>query len=352
MLSYIKRKGKVWGILVCLWVFLDFYLGFLCASALYFQDMVYLNLLLFGAAAVWAVTDYRRYRRLRRWTDGQEDFTEEEQRRLLGEEVYAYVKDWEEEKKEEQFQERQKLEELSDYVAAWTHEAKLPLASLKLMNSRSEDENLRESMGTCIARMEVLLQNVLAGSKLQHPENDVRFEKVNLEAAIRESVKNQSYFLVRSRFEILIECGKTAVYSDKRWLVYLLDQLVGNAAKYCSGSPRLVFRAEKEKDGAVLLTVEDNGIGISDKDLPYIFQKGYVGSRHRKGDYHSTGMGLYFAGKIAGLLHMELQVFSEEGKGCRFELRFRDMADHLLLTGEGKETESEGDEADQQRQIR
>ena len=50
------------------------------------------------------------------------------------------------------------------------------------------------------------------------------------------------------------------------------------------------------------LRVEDNGIGISKEDLPYIFDKGYVGKNLRKGDYHSTGMGLYFAGKIGKML--------------------------------------------------
>ena len=43
--------------------------------------------------------------------------------------------------------------------------------------------------------------------------------------------------------------------------------------------------------------MEDKGIGISSEDLPYIFEKGYVGKILRKGDYHSTGMGLAFAKK-------------------------------------------------------
>ena len=64
---------------------------------------------------------------------------------------------------------------------------------------------------------------------------------------------------------------------------------------------RQVFSCEKQGENQVYLRVEDNGIGISKEDLPYIFDKGYVGKNLRKGDYHSTGMGLYFAGKILGI---------------------------------------------------
>lgn len=326
------------------WIFLNFYLGFLCASALYFQDMVYLNLLLVLTGTVWGILDWRKYRKVQKWIRGEREISLREMYGLLGEDVSEYLKEWEEEKRQEQLCDRERLEELADYVAGWTHEAKLPLASLKLMNNRNENRELCESMGSCIARLEILLQNVLAGSKLQRPENDVRYEKISLEEAVRASVRNQSYFLMHHKFEILVECGGIQVYSDKRWLVYLLDQLTGNAVKYGNKKPKLCFRAEKEKSGAVLLTVEDNGIGILKEDLPYIFDKGYVGSRHRKGDYHSTGMGLYFAKKIAELLNIDMEVCSEEGKGSRFELRFRDLSEHLLLSGEKQTPENRGEE--------
>lgn len=50
-----------------------------------------------------------------------------------------------------------------------------------------------------------------------------------------------------------------------------------------------VFSADE-----VELTVKDNGIGIAEGEIPYIFDRGYIGSNLRNGDYRSTGMGLYF----------------------------------------------------------
>src|SRR5699024_2938680 len=134
-------------------------------------------------------------------------------------------------------------------------------------------------------------------------------------------------------FEIKEETGKIQVYTDKRWLVYLLDQLIQNAVKYRSCYPFLAFKSVQEEQGSVTLYVEDNGLGIAPEDLPYIFRKGFVGKNHRKGDYRSTGMGLYFVKEICELLHIESRVFSEPGKSSRFEFRFQNLSEHLLLYG-------------------
>ena len=127
---------------------------------------------------------------------------------------------------------KEKLENLSDYITKWTHEIKLPLAALRLMNGRNQDTSLKKEMQDCIVRMENLLHTVLMGSKLQRPENDVCMERISLEEAVKEAVKNQSYFLIQYGFEMILEIKDVWVYSDKRWLVYLLDQLVANAIKY------------------------------------------------------------------------------------------------------------------------
>lgn len=124
------------------------------------------------------------------------------------------------------------------------------------------------------------------------------------------------------------------MYSDRRWLVYLLDQLVGNAVKYRSRNPRLSFRAVRLDDGSAELAVEDNGIGILEEELTYIFEKGYVGKNLRKGDCRSTGMGLYFAKKMGEMMDISIRVESEKGRGSKFYLHFQELSDHLLLDEE------------------
>lgn len=331
MKKYAKdRRGNI-AVAGLLWLFLDLYLGVICSSGLYLPDLIYLNLLLAAAAGAIGIWDYRRWKFLERCLDGQRELTEKEERKLLGRAVSDYVRREREEHEEAWGDSVKKWEELSDYITGWTHEAKLPLASLRLMNERNEDMELRSDMRECIARLETLIQTVLVGSKLQRPENDVRYERISLEEAVKKSIQNQSYYLIHENFEILTELGGLQVYSDRRWLVYLLDQLVGNAVKYRGKNPGLSFRAVRLNDGSTELTVEDNGIGILKEELPYIFQKGYVGKNLRKGDCRSTGMGLYFAKKIGDMMNISIRVESEERRGSTFYLHFQDLSDHLLL---------------------
>lgn len=311
MRKYLKERWAVPITEVGFATFLNIYLTQLCATALYKQDVLYLNVLLAVFGMVLLVLDYNQWKKKKK--------QEEEQEELL-----AYTN-------KELLECKEKLENLSDYITKWTHEIKLPLAALHLMNGRNQEISLKKEMQDCIIRMENLLHTVLMGSKLQRPENDVCMERISLEEAVKEAVKNQSYFLIQYGFEMILEIKDVWVYSDKRWLVYLLDQLIANAIKYRSTNPKLVFSCEKQGENQVCLRVEDNGIGISKEDLPYIFDKGYVGKNLRKGDYHSTGMGLYFAGKIGEMLNLSLKAVPKEERGSCFEIRFCDMAEHFMM---------------------
>lgn len=336
-------------------LFLNLYLGVFCATQLYGADLVYLNLLLAGIAGAALVVDLHRWRKLGKRICFGRALTSEEEEHFFGSRAGEYIQRERAEQELELSRRVEELEELSDYIARWSHEAKLPLAALRLMNERNTDTALQREMQDCIVRLESQVHAVMMGSKLQRPEHDVHFKKLLLSDVVRESVKNRSWEMIQAGMEVKLELGENWVYSDQRWLVYLLDQLIANAIKYRKGgeepakqsfgavteaaeqslgaeaeSPKLSFCAVAEPDGDVCLSVEDNGIGISPEDLPCIFERGYVGKALRSGDYRSTGMGLYFVKKTAGLLHIQVEAFSEEGKGTRFALRFCDLTDYLM----------------------
>ena len=323
-----ERYQRILGILA-LWGFLDFYLFFLCDADFYVWDLVYLNLLLGSVAVGVLVCDFFRYRRLQKCLVGEE-CKEQELEKLMGMQIYRAWKQEEEQQKKELLQQKKYLEDLSDYIARWSHEAKLPLAALKLMNGRNENEELRKEMESSIARLESLMHTVLMGSKLERPEHDVKFERILLEEVIKESIQNQAFFLIRTHFELDIQVKDIWIYSDRRWMVYLLDQLIGNAVKYKKENPKIVFWAEEKERGQVRFGIQDFGIGIPKEELPYVFQKGYVGKNLRKGNYYSTGMGLYFVEKIGKLLHIKISLSSEEGQGCCVTLDFQNLSEYFL----------------------
>lgn len=213
--------------------------------------------------------------------------------RLLEHNEKQYLKEQEDRHMQQQ--------ELQDYISRWSHEIKLPLAALRMMNERNTDAHLKADMQEQLEKMERQLHMMLCTAKSWMPASDRDITRISLKKAIQCAVKNASYFLIREDFEIRIDDSvDILVLSDEQWLVYMLDQLITNAIKYHKAHPILSFSCEaKEYE---ILHVWDNGIGIRQEELAAVFERGYTGRNQRNGAYRSTGMGLYFVRKIAGLL--------------------------------------------------
>ena len=207
--------------------------------------------------------------------------------------------------------------DLSDYIAKWCHEVKIPLSASLLMNERIEDTDLRYSMKEQLEKINSQLKDVLLGCKIQSSLFDIQMKRVSLLECVKTSIKNNQFFLIRNHFQIEIDVENRLVYTDKNWLVYILDQLISNAIKYAMEDARLRIFSRKQESG-ICLFVEDHGEGIAEQDIRRIFDKGYTGSSHHNGKYKSTGMGLYMTKKIAEKLGHTISVESEKGKYTRF----------------------------------
>ena len=207
--------------------------------------------------------------------------------------------------------------DLSDYIAKWCHEVKIPLAASLLMNERIQDTDLRYSMEEQLEKMNSRLKDILLGCKIQSSLFDIQIKSVSLLECVRTSIKNNQFFLIRSHFQIEIDIEDHLVYTDKNWLVYILDQLISNAIKYAMEDATLRIWSRKQEDG-VCLFVEDHGEGIEEQDIRRIFEKGYTGSNHHNGKYKSTGMGLYMTAKIIEKLGHTISVESKKGQYTRF----------------------------------
>lgn len=331
MKDYFKERAKLILTSALVLIFINVYFAVLCASRLYFQDLFYLDAVLIAAGAAGICLDYRRWSRIPRFFGDNIRLNRNELVQLLGKQMADLLCSMEEGHEEEYRFIREEMDVLTDYITRWTHEVKLPLSALGLMNERNPDGPLKKEMQDCLERIQQLLNTMMMSNKLKSMENDVKFERVSLGECVSEALKNQSYFLIQEHFQIGKDCGDIAVYTDRRWLVYMLDQLTGNAVKYRCREPELHFSARRESAEHVVLCVRDNGIGIEDAEIPYIFDRGYIGSNLRAGDYRSTGMGLYFVRETAEHLGIRIQVYSEPGTGTAFELHFQNNDSYLIL---------------------
>lgn len=212
--------------------------------------------------------------------------------------------------------------DLQDYVARWCHEAKLPLSAALLLQEKIQDSELRAAMREPLERIRGQLNSMLLGCRLQTTLPDVQLSRTKLQECVRESIRNQQFFLIQKSFSLKLEVEDSA-YTDRTWLVYILDQLISNAVKYAGSQPILHIVSTAE-GGSVRLSVEDNGEGIRQEDIRHIFEKGYTGANLHNGQYKSTGMGLYMTARILNRLGHTIEVKSEPGRGSRFTLTFQE----------------------------
>lgn len=245
---------------------------------------------------------------------------------------------------QEQFQENCALQ---DYITRWCHEVKIPLSASLLINEKNKDSQLRHSMKEQLERINQQLNSVLLGCKLQSSLLDIQIRPVNLQEAVRTSIRNNQFFLIRNHFNLDLQVEPLIVYSDKEWIVYVLDQLLGNAVKYagaisedqfpdesyadsCPEEPVLKIWSSRQED-SITLFVEDHGEGIKSCDIRRIFEKGFTGSSRHNGRYKSTGMGLYMVSIIIKKLGHSIHAESEYGKFTRFSITFQDNREFFHL---------------------
>ncbi|MBO4688847.1 MAG: sensor histidine kinase [Clostridiales bacterium] len=211
-------------------------------------------------------------------------------------------------------------EDYEEYVEAWAHEAKTPIALLTMILDNNRDtldpemvykiEYIRSRISECVDQM-------LQYSRIKGEKKDYRFEHLPIRDIIEEVVEDYRPLLVEKDFLVIDEVRTETIYSDRRALRFILGQIVSNSIKYSAEDPQLRFFIEGENK----LVIEDNGIGIKSADLPFIFERGFTGDtgEARK---KATGMGLYLVRKMADDMKFTLDVSSETGKGFRIVVQY------------------------------
>ena len=202
-----------------------------------------------------------------------------------------------------------------EYIELWVHEAKTPLATLSLMShSPAITEQLR--------RLNDCVDQVLFFSRAENAERDYHISEVLLSSVVGEvALENREIFSAK-HIDFNVKNLQIKVETDAKWLKFIISQIVSNSVKYRSSRIE-IFAIETPKD--VTLKIIDNGIGISAKDLPRVFEKSFTGENghaSHKGQ-NSTGMGLYITKTLCNKLGHEVRLSSEQGRWTAAEIIFR-----------------------------
>ena len=164
--------------------------------------------------------------------------------------------------------------------------------------------------------------------RVSSTENDFVLEKVSVDGVIRDTIKKYAKNMIRRHIGINYSGTGQEVYTDGKWLAFILEQLLSNAIKYTPQGVVTIETAE-EKD-RFFITIKDTGIGIKAEDLPRVFEKGYTGYNGHA-DKKATGIGLYLCRQMADKLGHTIRMESEIGKGTKvwigFDLDYADTRD-------------------------
>ena len=209
--------------------------------------------------------------------------------------------------------------EYKEYIEQWIHEVKTPITAIKLICENNRCSFTRELMAE-LENINRFTEQALYYARSEHTEKDYSVREISLSDVVHGAIADNKYLLRQNNVAVTVEDVEYSIYSDDKWLRFILDQLISNAVKYRADQPALHFFAVKEND-SIILSVEDNGIGIPQSDLPRIFEKGFTGQNGRM-IRSSTGIGLYLCRRLCDKLGIGISA-SSEGKGTAISLSFR-----------------------------
>ncbi|WP_025690744.1 sensor histidine kinase [Paenibacillus zanthoxyli] len=207
------------------------------------------------------------------------------------------------------------------FMNRWVHQMKTPLSIIQLTADELDDaaaDSIREE----VDRLRKGLEMVLYTSRLDRFEDDFSIMPVSLRKAVSETVaENRRLFIRRGvKAEIRIS-EELKVYTDAKWLRFMLAQILTNAVNYSGGSGKTVTAAAFHQGRKVILEIRDEGIGIAPEDLKRVFNPYFTGERGR--EYReSTGMGLYLVREICKRLGHRVELSSQPGEGTSVRLIF------------------------------
>ena len=212
---------------------------------------------------------------------------------------------------------RERLE-YKEYIEQWIHEIKTPITAMKLLCENHRTDWTKELLLE-LEKTNRFTEQALYYARSEHTEKDYSVREMPLSQVVHQAIADNKYLLLQSGVRLEVEEMEDTVYSDEKWVRFILNQLIANAVKYRSGQPVFRFSTRRQQD-QVILMMEDNGIGISPADLPRIFEKGFTGQNGRMVQ-QSTGIGLYLCKRLCDKLGIGIAAESS-GQGTAISLAF------------------------------
>lgn len=229
-----------------------------------------------------------------------------------------------------------------DFVANVSHELKTPVGAMALLAEALQDashdpEAVRRFAGRVqkeAGRLARLVQELIDLSRLQGADPLPSPTLVPVDRVVAEAV-DRTRTTASARGIEIVRGGERelTVRGSESQLVTAVGNLIENAVHYSAERTRVAV-AVRRRDGAVEISVTDQGMGIAEKDLERVFERFYRADPARSRATGGTGLGLAIVKHVATNHGGEVSVWSVEGSGSTFTLRLPPSAQAVPLEGE------------------
>ena len=245
--------------------------------------------------------------------------------------VYEELKPFTKRIAEENFEKSQREELRQQFTANVSHELKTPLTSIsgfaEILKQGGTDEKTTKDFADTIyeesQRMIALVNDIIKLSKLDEKSISLEKEPLSLREITREAIEVITPIAEKKNVSLNLS-GDSGLINGVRPVIYeMVYNLIDNAVKYNNEKGIVSIRIETiTETHNVILTVQDNGIGIPEREKERIFERFYRIDKSRSRELGGTGLGLSIVKHAAKYHNASVLVESKEGDGSTFNVIF------------------------------
>lgn len=237
-------------------------------------------------------------------------------------------------KSKQQAEELQRLNQLKDRIfSIMAHDLRGPLLNLAEVLKMTSDDTisaeefkfLSPTLTRDISYTTDLLENILHWSRSQLKGYSINKEVFNLQSLISSEVNYHCKAASAKNVDIIQDVSPNlTAYADLLMMQMVIRNLINNAIKFCHAGCKIHITAAYADASSILLTISDNGVGISPENIQRIFNGENVSSRGTQNE-KGTGIGLMVCWDFMAKNEGEIKMESEVGKGTTFSIRIPAM---------------------------
>lgn len=224
-------------------------------------------------------------------------------------------------KLEEQLKKTSKMQD--DFVNTYSHEFKTPITSIKgfaemLLEEDLSEEEKKKYIQIILDesnRLTHLANTSILYTKLNSKVIVENKKEYNLDEQIRNCIIILKSQLDEKNVELDCELQKVKYYSNYDMMQEVWINLINNSIKYTNNNGK-IYISLKEVDKQIIVSIEDNGIGMSEEQIEHIFERYYQVDKSKHGT--GLGIGLSIVNRVMELVDGKIEVESELGKGSKF----------------------------------